>query len=161
LERIRIAPNLSEPVRQRALDLAKQFVENPRAQYQASWRTVRRPDQDPGKYQLALRQAEAACRLVPDSGPYQITLGLAHYRLGNYAEAVRVLTRARGASETDSSLPACLAFLAMSQHHLGNREESQAMLQRLHELLRRSTRAVPEDAQAFLREAETLITPRD
>jgi tetratricopeptide (TPR) repeat protein len=156
-----MARDLSEPVRLQALALAEQSVENPTLQRQASWATVCRPDQDRAQYQLALRQAEAACRLVPDSGLYQSTLGLAHYRLRNYNQAGNVLARAQGTSGVDPSLPACLAFLAMSQHHLGNREESQATLQRLRELLRRSTRAVPEDAQAFLREAETLITPRD
>src|SRR5262249_48664905 len=62
---LRAEGTLSEPVRQRALALAEQFPESPYPLNNVSWQVVRQPGAAPGAYGLALRQAEAASRLVP------------------------------------------------------------------------------------------------
>ena len=86
---------LSEPVRQEALALAEQRPGDTRSvSTRASRTVVRRPDAEPAAYRLALRQAEAACRLVPQDGEFLTTLGMAQYRVGQYAEAVATLTQA-------------------------------------------------------------------
>jgi Flp pilus assembly protein TadD len=43
---------------------------------------------------MALRMAEAACRVNPDHGLFLIVLGAAQYRAGRYPEAVTTLERA-------------------------------------------------------------------
>src|SRR5262249_5989783 len=48
----------------------------------------------PGEFRAsdkALPLAQKAVELVPDSGPYRHTLGVVHYRLGQYQEAVGAL----------------------------------------------------------------------
>ena len=85
---------LSESVRRCALDLAEHIPEDPAGLNTASWSVVQRPDADAAAYHRALRQAELACRLVPQDGEFLTTLGAAQYRVGNDAEAVATLTLA-------------------------------------------------------------------
>jgi hypothetical protein len=55
------------------------------------------------------------------------------------------------------STPHDLAFLAMSQHQLGQSEQARATLARLQEALKKPSWAKDAEAQGFLREAEALI----
>src|SRR5262249_9351672 len=93
LAAIRVDVTISEPVREAALKLAETFPEKAGALIDASWAVVRQPGVDAATYQRALRQAEAACRLVPDEGECLLTLGVAYYRVGKYPEALQTLTR--------------------------------------------------------------------
>ncbi len=161
-ERIRTDPGLSDPVRQEALTQLKHFVENPVPQQRASWRTVRQPCMDQKAlpaYRLALRRAEVACRLVPDDGSYVTTLGMARYRLGNFAEAAEALTRAGSlpGSKEDATGPARLAFLAMAKKQLGEQESAVAVLAQLREVMRQPQQAGRAEAMRFLGEAVELI----
>jgi hypothetical protein len=92
---------------------------------------------------------------------------VAHYRVGNADKALEMLLRADQIHQTQDqgSLPADLAFLAMTQRHLGHAREAQAYLERLRERLKLPRWAQDAEAQSFLREAEALLakptTPGD
>src|SRR5262245_40470730 len=60
---------------------------------EAAWKAVRVPGDNMDSYVLALRQADAAVRALPGKGSYLNRLGVAHYRLGNHAEALQTLVQ--------------------------------------------------------------------
>ena len=91
---LRADASLGEPVRQEALALAEQVPEHSGQLDEASRAVVNRPGAGVAAYRLALRRAEAACRLVPDDRGLLTTLGMAQYRLGLYREAVASLIQA-------------------------------------------------------------------
>jgi hypothetical protein len=57
----------------------------------------------------------------------------------------------------EGSHPADLAFLAIAQHKLRKKDEAQATLDPLRELMKQPRWAKDAEAQGFLREAEELI----
>ena len=122
LESLRGDPSLSEPQRQLALALAENVLENAVILDRASWSVVRQPGARAAAIDHALRQAEAASRLIPDRSLFLSTLGLAQYRAGNYRAAQVTLEQAdrlNNAGDRGSSLPRDLAFLALARHRLG------------------------------------------
>jgi WD40 repeat protein len=149
---------LSESVRRCALDLAGHLPENPHGLNKASWSVLQRPDAGASAYQRALRQAELACRLVPQDAVYLTTLGAAQYRVGNDREAVATLTLADQlmARIDPSWLVERLAFLALAQHRLGNPEEARTAVGRLHLIANQPGREGYPAAPALLREIEAL-----
>jgi eukaryotic-like serine/threonine-protein kinase len=159
LEHLKTDSTLSEPVRREALALARAAADNPRFLDLASRAVARRSGLGASAYQRALAQAERACELAPYLGAYQTTLGMAQYRVGKYREAVETLIGAdrRNATAARGSLAPDLAFLAMAQHGLGDKERAQATLARLRTCLELPNRANDEDAKALLGEAERVI----
>jgi eukaryotic-like serine/threonine-protein kinase len=158
---------LTEPLRRQALTLANQAMEDPDRLNADSWAVACRPDAELAAYRLALRQAESASQLIPQSGLFLITLGVAQYRVGRYGEAADTLTKAE---ESRQNLPTGprftdLTFLALSRHRLGQTVEARAALGRLRELVKRPEQVNSAQAQAFLREAEAieldLVFPAD
>ena len=80
-----------------------------------------------------------------------------YYRVSEYAAALEILTRSDKINAAGRD-PAHLAFLAMTQHQLGQPAPARATLARLRETLQQDSRwANDVNAQAFLREAEALI----
>ena len=92
-------------------------------------------------------------------GDILTTLGAAYYRAGHDEKAVATLGQAGGIrlSEGPGATPAGLAFLAMAQRRLGRPQEARASLDRLRESLKDPRRAQDTEAQAFLREAESVV----
>jgi Flp pilus assembly protein TadD len=103
------------------------------------------------RYRRALRLATEANRREPESYAILNTLGVALYRCGRYHEARDTLTKS---AEMSQGSAADLAFLAMSQHQLGQKAAARATLTRLPEGI--SVSADPE-SQGFLREAQELL----
>jgi WD40 repeat protein/tRNA A-37 threonylcarbamoyl transferase component Bud32 len=161
--RLRADPALSEPVRQEALALADRVVESPRAFDQASRAVASRPGADAAAYQLALQQAEVACRLMPFDGMYSTTLGMAQYRLAKYPDALTTLTRADELNRTagGAPVPANLALLAMTRFKLGERDQARASLESLRKVIQEPVWARNAETQALLKEAEALVTGSD
>jgi WD40 repeat protein/serine/threonine protein kinase len=159
LERIRANISLSKAVEQQALAIAETYRDDPGLLNWTSRAVVALPGAKPPIYALALRQAEAACRLDPQEPVYLTTLGMAQYRAGKYEDAVKTLMAAATLNEAAAKapLPADLAFLAMAQHQMGKKGDAQTALQRLHETMQDPQCAKQEDAQAFLSEAEALV----
>ena len=158
LKSLRNDAALSEPVRRQALILAEQVSENPERLDAASWAVVRQQGVEPAAYQLALRQAETACRLVPRDNYFLKTLGVAQYRVGEYAEAAATMTLARQIRAEDQTEwePAELAFLSLAQHRLGKTNNAQATLGRLREILKKPEWVQNSAMIGFLREAEVI-----
>ena len=70
------------------------------------------------------------------------------------AEALATLTRSNDLNKENE--PADLAFLALVQSRLGQTEKARSTLGRLRELMKSPERAKDQEAQALLREAETI-----
>ncbi len=165
IEALRHDPALDANLRREAIRIAQQVPEKPRQLDQAARKVVRRSDASHDLYLLALRRAEAACRLVPIEGAYRTTLGMAQYRLGRNQEAVDTLTAADALNSTpeDGPMPADWAFRAMALYRMGRHDEDQAALGRLQQIVKGPEWAGDNEAQALLREAQALFaeSPQD
>jgi hypothetical protein len=160
---------LSEPLRQQALTLLEHYRDDPHQAHRVAYFDIaRKPGLDAAKYQLAVRLAEAAERLGAGSDnksyfaayhPASVA-GIAQYRLGNYREAAATLLRADAQWQEQSkqgSAPWNLAFLAMSQHQLGEKDKAKATLAGLLELMKGPNWTDPGDHQTYVRQARELI----
>jgi tetratricopeptide (TPR) repeat protein len=151
----RTDPALDPEVRAAALALAETLPESPGVLNAAAWALVGLPNRPEADSRRDLHLAEADCRLEPNNGFSLNTLGVAHYRTGQYEKAQATLTRSNQLNE--NRLPANLAFLAMTQHRLNQVEAARATLERLREVMKDPQIAANEENQRFLREAETVI----
>ncbi len=75
----------------------------------------------------AIELAEQALRDEPNSTTYRNTLGVAHYRAGNFERAIELL-EPNVSSAPGGQLPYDLYFLAMSHAARGNQRESEFYL---------------------------------
>jgi hypothetical protein len=159
LDRVRTDPTLGEADRQFALGVAQTQSEDGAALNEAAWKVVKARDASQNAYAQALHRAEAAVRLAPGNWLNLTTRGVAQYRMGQNAEAVATLTQSDKlhVAVYKGSQPADLAFLAMAQHQLGQKEQAQATLGRLREVMKQPDWAQNAEAQGFLREAESLL----
>jgi WD40 repeat protein len=142
--------------RDKALTLVNRYREEsaPEPYRQASWAVVRQPYLNTSQYRFALRQAETACRLASDAGRYRTIHGAAQYRVGKYRDALATLGEA---DRLRPGTPADLAFLAMTQYRLEQKEQARAMLARLRQAVQEPRWAKDGEAQGFLNEAVSLI----
>jgi tetratricopeptide (TPR) repeat protein len=150
---------LDEDVREAALVLARERRDNATDLNNASWKVVREAGAAADRYQQALRAAQAACRLTPGNGGYLTTLAVAHYRAGQYPEALATLTQAEplNAKRYDGPIPSELAFQALALFQLGQKDRAAATLARLRERMKDPRWAGDKESQDCLREAETLL----
>jgi len=155
---------LSEPVRREALARAERHRESARTLNNRSWYVVRSSGRTPTAYQAALRQAGEASRQRPEDGAILNTLGVAQYRVGQYAEAVTTLTKSDKmnlARLPNRSLPQDIAFLAMAQRRLGHEDEAVRLKQQLEHLMRLPRiypfEGEPGEAEAITQEALDLL----
>jgi WD40 repeat protein/serine/threonine protein kinase len=151
---------LADAVRRQALRLLEFHPElSPAYLNQKIWNVVNNPGGTAPQYDQAVRAAELLHRNHPDDGDYLNTLGVAQYRSCRYQAAAATLQRAdqmHAKSETGEQ-PADLAFLAMAQHHLGQKEQASATLLRLQHAVKKPAWTDDEEVRNFLREAESLI----
>jgi tetratricopeptide (TPR) repeat protein len=150
---------LDEPLRSEAIALAKNRHQDPNRLNDASWAVVSKADASISARERALRQAREACRIGPNNGSYLNTLGVALYRSGQYQVALETLARSEQlhAATIQGAHPADLAFLAMTQHHLGKKEAARQTLARLRQAAKDSRWANDPESQAFFQEAEKLL----
>jgi WD40 repeat protein len=149
---------LNEVDRKSALELAQSHPEEPLSLNDAAWIVAKSRESGKEAYARALRQAETAVRLAPEKGANLNTLGVTQYRVGRYADALVTLTKSEKLNATkEGSIPADLAFLAMTQHKLGKKDQAKATLDRLREVMKQPRRGRDTEARSFLREAEELI----
>jgi WD40 repeat protein len=152
----------SEFLRPRAREIALGLVDRyrdepaPEPYHRASWAVVRRPYLNAFQYRFALLQAEHACRLARDRQEYRIGLGAALYRVGRYREAIETLARA---DRPDKDSPARLAFLAMTHHRLGQREQARDVFACLRELIDQPCWAEEAETWGLWHEARALAGP--
>jgi len=169
LEYIRRDPSLTEDERDQALGIAEAIRQEPVVLNSASWYIVRHPAAKQADYEHALELAERAVKLQPGDGAILNTLGVAQYRLGKFAEAMKTLKSSDSINSRaprldfrgerigpPGSIPADLAFLAMAAYRLGDKDEARAYLEQLRKAVVDDSRERNE-SEAFLREAEALI----
>jgi WD domain, G-beta repeat len=154
LAALKAQPAADPEVQAACLAIAGAWTESVSEYNNVGWSLVREPGQPDAIYQRGLRLAKAACRLEPDNGLYLNTLGVAQYRCGLVAEALATLTRSNDLNRENE--PSDLAFLALAQSRLGRSENARSTLGRLRELMKNPERAKDQEAQDFLREAETI-----
>jgi tetratricopeptide (TPR) repeat protein len=159
LERLRTLPGMSPSRRQDVLAVAQTYPEDPSALNDLAREVVKLPGGEMSGYRKALRYSEEACQLQPEDGSLLTTLGVAHFRVGNYEKALDVLSRSDkiNALRDQGSGPADLGFLAMTHQQLGHAKEAEAKLQLLRERMKDPRWAQDAQAQGFLREAEALL----
>jgi WD40 repeat protein/serine/threonine protein kinase len=147
-------------IRPQARDMALALLDRyrgetkPERYHQASWGVVRQRYLNDTQYRFALWQAEAACRLAPKECKYWTSRGVAQYRTKDYPNALATLERA---DQRNPGIPANLAFLAMTQFQLGQRETARATLGRLRAILQKPEWLKNEAAQALLTETPQLL----
>ena len=128
----------------------------------ASWRIVVRRDAQANDYRRALRLAQAACKIEPETGYYLNTLGVAQYRVGQFGEALATLNRSTKLNVVDGAPePADVAFLAMTHHALGNADSAKTLLAQMRELAKQPGWRDNAEAQSLLREAEEEVKMAD
>jgi hypothetical protein len=159
LASLRKDPTLGEADREFALQIAQARKEDPVGLHEVARQVVLARDAGKVAYALALRQAEAAVRLAPRDGNFLTTLGIAQFRAGRYADALETLTKSEKLKtpRTVFQPPDDLAFLAMTQHRLNERNEAKATFDRLRKVMKLPHWATNAKAAGFLREAEDLI----
>jgi tetratricopeptide (TPR) repeat protein len=159
LERLRTLPGMSPSRRQEVLAVAETYPEDPRELNQLAWQLEKLPGGEMSGHRKALRFSEEACRLEPENGHCLNTLGVAHYRAGNYEKALDVLSRSNriNSLRDKGPDPADLAFLAMAHQQLSHTKEAEAELQLLRERMKEPRWAQDAQAPGFLREAEELL----
>jgi hypothetical protein len=153
LERLQREPGLVAADREEAVALAQSYPLDPDDLNHAAWQSVRYPGADRSVHLQAVRFGEAACQLEPNNRFFVNTLGVAHYRLGEYQRALELLMRCE---EINKSLLAPaqavdLAFLAMTHHKLGHSDAARAAVERLRQ------RSLTPETQTWLHEAEATM----
>ncbi len=168
--------NLSDDVRRVALEFMERYQEESDAEkyHAAAWPVLRHPYSNVFMIQTALAQMQAAIdkhqpddtrfmrALLPPPATvldgYRRGLAIAHYRLARFQkeqfqQALAIL------AGCDQGQPGTLAFLAMTQHQLGQKAQAEATLGRLREIMKTSPLAKDQDNRGFLAEAENLTHP--
>ena len=136
-----------------------------RTVYDWSLAIIKQPGASQEAYQRALKLSCAAARLQPGNRNYRTLEGVAHYRVGEYEEAIATLESAseiRQTTYTDMKNPfrghaARLIFTAMAQDRLGRKSEARSSLNRARVELERLFFEASDVQTAFLREAEALV----
>jgi WD40 repeat protein len=124
-----------------------------------AWEGMARPENAPDP-QRALLLAKTAVALVPDFQIYLNTLGVAHYRLGNYQLAIETLQCALRAGKGEAAA-FDLFFLAMSYGRLGDVAKARNYYDQAIQWMQEQKGDLPSDWQgdleAFRTEAEALL----
>ena len=113
---------LDEPVRKVALQIANsRKVEDAEMLAKEGWEIVRSADEGIDAYMSILDKAQKVARSEPKTPSILRTLGVGQYRVGTYADALDTLKNAEQIRTSDNleSDPNSVAFLAMTQYHLG------------------------------------------
>ncbi len=139
------------------------FIHDVSAFAAPAWAIARDPQCSAADYERALRHAERVIELDPWNVLGHTVAGAAWYRLGRYADSMRSLDRVqelceeldRAGQSTDGRRD--LAFRAMANARLGNRELAQEALQAFNEHLpNRGQDPTGGDAE-LLHEAERVL----
>src|SRR5262249_50270345 len=109
-------------------------------------------------WDVALRLAHKAVELEPHNYSYQNTLGVTHYRLGQYDEAARRLEANLPRNRDHAAFD--LYFLAMSYHHLGQPVRARAFFATANASVKSSAargKQQQEELASFRMEAERVL----
>ena len=133
---------------------------NPERMNELAWDLVSKADPRLRAPQFALELATRAVDAEPIDGDYWNTLGVACYRTGNYAEAVKALDKATGLQAKGHRFDGF--FMAMAQYQLGHRQEALRWYSESVEWMKRNgPRPEDEDRLRFQAEAAELLGIED
>jgi tetratricopeptide (TPR) repeat protein len=107
---------------------------------------------------LAVELAKRAVELEPKSGQYQVTLGIAGYRAGDWKQAISDLEKSASLYQGRNSFQ--LFFLAMAHWQLGHKEEARKCHDQAVVWMAKN---LPQDEHLgrFRAEAEKLLSEKD
>ena len=160
VQQIRNSQTVPVAVRRKALQLVKPLSGPTAATLNnQSWQIVRRMQSTHSESRRALRQIQAAVSLEPDNAHYRNTLGVAQYRVGDYADAADTLARSEELVRTDFGMESPLdsVVLAMALFRLGNTDAAGKRMEQLRVVARQPALSKNVEFLNFLREAEGLI----
>jgi tetratricopeptide (TPR) repeat protein len=127
-----------------------------------AWDLATSPDPLEREPTLALDLAKQAVRQAPEEAIYWNTLGVAHYRAGEWQAAIPALEQAEKLAP-GKYLGFNALFLAMSHHHLGDPAKARDHYDRAVRWCQESEARLPADLQqelkAFRAEAEAVLRP--
>jgi tetratricopeptide (TPR) repeat protein len=119
----------------------------------SAWRLAARRETTRADASRAVAIAQEAVGLFPQDGHFRNTLGVVHYRAGNWKDAVAALTKAL---ETKGGGGSGWFFLAMAHWQLGNKHEAYKWYQRAVEWMD-NARQSHEELRTFREEAKVLL----
>ena len=125
-----------------------------------AWLLATYPDAKLRDPQQAVKLASKAVQLAPKEGGYWNTLGVAHYRAGDWKAAVAALNKSVERKGGDAS---AWLFLAMAHHKLGNHDEGRKRYDQAVEWMNKNKAALEKDRtkaeelRRFHREAEEVL----
>jgi tRNA A-37 threonylcarbamoyl transferase component Bud32 len=130
------------------------------ARHNYAWLLTTSPDVAKRSPKLAVRLAKEALDIFAARGDFRLTYGVALYRNGDWAEAVKEITRAQKTlpkdREDDYDFDASALFLAMAEYRLRHPKDAARWLSMAQQRL--STRAIiSRELDRFRKEAERLI----
>lgn len=85
------------------------------------------------EFQEACADFEVASRIIPENWDVWYHLGLSHYLLGEYEEAVPAYRRCMEVTETDGQMIALCDWYWRTLMRLGRRDEAEKVLENIHE----------------------------
>jgi tetratricopeptide (TPR) repeat protein/serine/threonine protein kinase len=151
----------------KTIDLKPDFAE---AHNDYAWLLATCPENELRNLAQALASAKKATQLAPNRGSYWNTLGVAHYRVGNWQAATTALERSMALQKGGNACD--WLFFAMAQWQLGHHNDAQKWYQQARSWMDRNTSPNEElsrfraEARAFFEgqgsgaPKETEITPR-
>jgi tetratricopeptide (TPR) repeat protein len=131
---------------------------SPMGNNNAAWFLATCPDpkfQDPGR---AVKLAQKATELAPMEGTYWNTLGAAHYRAGNWKDAIAGLEKSMELRKGGDSFD--WFFLAIAHWHLGEKEKARTWFDQAVQWMDKNQPA-DEELRRFRSEAAELLGIKD
>jgi WD40 repeat protein/serine/threonine protein kinase len=102
-----------------------------------AWTMVSNPQIESEAAASVLSKARRAVELDPDDPAIRNTLGVAHYRTGNYDEALKELAiSSEGHAKKGQQEPADWAFITMAHARLGHRRKARESMDKLRKLVK-------------------------
>jgi Flp pilus assembly protein TadD len=145
--------NLDARVRQAALDQLEAYGDVEELWGEVALRTLESPRAGMAAYRDLLAKARRAVAVEPSNGDTLNALGAAHYRVGQFQEAVATLEHCQDLRECGPEVNT--AFLAMAHFRLGHTQEAAQLLVQL-----RGLHPATGELRELLREVESVVVGR-
>jgi tetratricopeptide (TPR) repeat protein len=127
-----------------------------------AWRLATHPEAKSRDPRRAVELAQQAVELAPNEGFYWNTLGVAHYRAGNYQDSIAALEKSR---QLRAGQFAALDYLLLAMAHwkLGHKDEAQNWRAQALEWMQKNQEALKnnpvydDELRRFRAEADELL----
>jgi hypothetical protein len=150
---VRKDAGLDGPVRQAALEELEAYGEIDEVWDSAALKTLLSPGAGMAVYQEVLAKAQRFAAVEPSDGGTRNALGAAHYRVGQFQEAVATLEHCQDLRECGPEVNT--AFLAMAHFRLGHTQQATHLVEKL-----RGMHPGTAELRELLREVESVVAGR-